>query len=117
MRYQNSGQHSITAKLPADAVAADNARYTVLDFPQAVPVLVIDGDPKAMSRKGDAYFVSLPFAASTVTPTGVKPQIESPRFLRKSRSTDSTSSICWTSTGWSSRRSTPWRLMSAAAAA
>ncbi len=46
VRYQNLGQHSITAKLPADAVAADNARYTVLDFPQFVPVLVIDGDPQ-----------------------------------------------------------------------
>jgi hypothetical protein len=82
VRYQNLGQHSITATLPADAVGADNARYTVLDFPQAVPILVIDGDAKAKTRKGDAYFVSLPFSATTVTPTGVKPQIESPSYLR-----------------------------------
>ena len=83
VRYQNSGQHTITAKLPADAVAADNTRYTALDFPQTVPVLVIDGDPKAVSKKGDAYFVSLPFAAGGTVPTGIKPQIEPPRFLRE----------------------------------
>jgi len=36
VRYHDSGQHTITARLPADAVATDNARYSVLDFPQNV---------------------------------------------------------------------------------
>ncbi len=82
VRYQTAGQHAITAKLPADAVATDNLRYSVLDFPQNVPVLVIDADPQSMAHKGDAYFVSLPFASSKVAPTGIKAQVEPPRYLR-----------------------------------
>ena len=70
VRYHDSGQHTITARLPADAVAVDNARYSVLDFPQNVPVLVIDGDPRAMAKRGDAYFIALPFASSQIAPTG-----------------------------------------------
>ena len=83
VRYQDAGQHAITAKLPADAVAADNMRYTVLDFPKTVPVLVIDGDPQSLVHKGDAYFVRLMLESSTVAPTGIRPQIEQPRYLRE----------------------------------
>ena len=54
----------------------------MLDFPQNVPVLVIDGDPRAMAKRGDAYFVALPFASSQIAPTGIKPQIEPPHYLR-----------------------------------
>jgi len=82
IRYHDSGQHTITARLPADAVATDNARYSVLDFPQSVPVLVIDGDPRAAAKRGDAYFIALPFASSQIAPTGIKPQIEASTFLR-----------------------------------
>lgn len=81
VRYRDAGQHTIKAWLTADAVAADNSRYSVLDFPQNVPVLVIDGDPRAMAKHGDAYFVSLPFESSQIAPTGIKPQIEQPGFL------------------------------------
>jgi hypothetical protein len=82
VRYHDSGQHTITARLPADAVAVDNARFSVLDFPQNVPVLVIDGDPRAVAKRGDAYFVALPFASSEIAPTGIKPQIEPSQYLR-----------------------------------
>src|SRR5262249_38414287 len=64
VRYAAAGQHAISAKLPADAVAADNTRYSVLDFPDSVPVLVIDGDPQAAAKKGDAFFLTLPFASN-----------------------------------------------------
>ncbi len=81
VRYRDAGQHTITARVTPDAVAADNARYSVLDFPQNVPVLVIDGDPRAVARHGDAYFVSLPFESNQIAPTGIKPQIEQPNYL------------------------------------
>ncbi|HEX3999578.1 MAG TPA: BatA domain-containing protein [Pirellulales bacterium] len=81
VRYRDPGQHTITARLSADAIAADNARYSVLDFPQHVPVLVIDGDPRAMAKRGDAYFIALPFASSQIAPTGIQPQIEPVQFL------------------------------------
>jgi hypothetical protein len=83
VRFQDSGQHTIVARLPADAVAVDNTRYSVLDFPRSVPVLVIDGDPRAVAKRGDAYFIALPFGSPQIAPTGVKPQIESPQYLRE----------------------------------
>src|SRR5262249_3320208 len=78
----SAGQHSITAKLPADAVETDNSRSTVIDFPENVPVLVIAGDAKAASGKGDAYFLTLPFSSNNVAPTGIAPRLETARFLR-----------------------------------
>ncbi len=82
VRYSSAGQHTIAAKLPADAVEADNSRSTVIDFPENVPVLVIAGDAKAAAGKGDAYFLTLPFSSNNVAPTGIAPRIETVRFLR-----------------------------------
>ena len=83
VRYAAAGQHTITAKLPADAVEPDNSRSTVLDFPESVPVLVIAGDAKSATTKGDAYFLTLPFSSNNVAPTGIAPRIETARFLRE----------------------------------
>src|SRR5690606_27271503 len=47
MRAPAAGQRRLSAYLPADAVAIDNVRHTVVDFPSGVPVLVIDGDLRA----------------------------------------------------------------------
>jgi hypothetical protein len=82
VRYATPGQHAITATLPADAVAADNVRYSVLDFPDSVPVLVVDGAPRAGAERGDAYFITAPFASNNVTPTGISPKIVNAQFLR-----------------------------------
>ena len=58
VRRRNAGQRRIAAYLPADAVMLDNARYTVIDFPTSVPVLIIDGGLKAGTGKGgDGYFL------------------------------------------------------------
>ncbi len=82
VRYPAPGQHSLAATLPADAVETDNSRFAVLDFPEAVPVLVVDGEAQAEGGHGEAYFVTLPFASNNVTPTGVAPKIVTPAFLR-----------------------------------
>jgi hypothetical protein len=83
VRYAASGQHTIAAHLPADAVDVDNSRYTAVDFPESVPVLVIAGDAKSQANKGDAYFLTLPFASNNVAPTGIAPRIETTRFLHE----------------------------------
>ena len=56
--FQTAGEHQIAAQLQSDAVAADNSRYSVVDLPAEVPVLIIDGDP----RGRDAYFISTALA-------------------------------------------------------
>ena len=67
----------MTARLAADAVAADNTRYSVVDIPVDVPVLLVDGDPAAP----DARRLADVFAPGGNVRTGVSPRIETPRYL------------------------------------
>ncbi len=76
--FTTAGQHEITARLETDAVEIDNARSLVIDVPKAVEVLVIDGDPKAQ----DAYFLTTALAPGGKITSGLKPLVESPRYLR-----------------------------------
>jgi hypothetical protein len=77
VRFPTAGEHRITARLEADAVAADNFRYCVVDFPLNIPVLLIDGDPEAQ----DARYLSAVFAPGGPASTGISPRIETPRYL------------------------------------
>ncbi len=76
--FAAAGQHQVTARLQADAVAADDVRYAVVDVSAAVPVLVIDGDPRAQ----DALFLTSALAPGGNAKSGLSPLVESPRFLR-----------------------------------
>ncbi len=77
VHFPTAGQHAITARLETDVVAVDNFRYRVLEFPEEVPVLLIDGDPAALG----ARYLSAALAPGGPVPTGIKPQIETPRYL------------------------------------
>jgi len=77
VHFPTAGPHEITARLESDAVAADNYRYCVVDLPADVAVLVVDGDPQAR----DANYLSMALAPGGAVRTGVRPQIETPRFL------------------------------------
>lgn len=77
VRFANPGTHEITARLESDAVAADNYRYFTLNLLPELPVLLIDGDTQAR----DARYLSFALAPSKSVRTGVRPQIETPRFL------------------------------------
>ena len=77
VHFPNAGPHDITARLEADAVAADNYRYYTADLPADVPVLLVDSDAKA----GDARFLGFALAPGGSVRTGVRPQIELPRYL------------------------------------
>lgn len=77
VHFPTAGDHRITASLEPDSVPADNIRHEVVNFPTGVPVLVIDGDPKAV----DARFIGLAFAPGGSVRTGVDVQVELPRYL------------------------------------
>ncbi len=77
VQFPGAGQHVITARLETDVVAADNVRYSVVDFPEDVPVLLVDGDPQAP----DAHYLSAALAPGGPAPSGIRPRMEGPRYL------------------------------------
>ncbi|MBN1393630.1 MAG: BatA domain-containing protein [Pirellulales bacterium] len=76
VNFANAAPHDVTARLPSDAVEADNHRYATVDLPADLPVLVIDG-----GAGRDARYLSFALAPGESVRTGVRPQIETPRFL------------------------------------
>jgi hypothetical protein len=77
-KFLAAGQHTLTATLRSDAVAADNTRYLALDLPETAPVLIIDA-----SREGrDAQYVVAALAPGGAAVTGLTPRVEGPSFLR-----------------------------------
>lgn len=87
VRFPIPGKHVVEARLPDDAVAADNLRYSVIDVPEGEPVLIVDGHPE----RRHAYFLSAVFQprvrtvegeVSSAVRTGVVPTIEDAAQLR-----------------------------------
>ncbi len=76
--FTTAGQHDIVARVSTDAVPTDNKRTLVVDVPDAVDVLIIDGDAEAQ----DAFFLATALAPGGKTTSGLRPVIESPSFLR-----------------------------------
>jgi hypothetical protein len=77
VKFGTAGAHQITARLETDAVRADNYRYCTIDLPANVPVLLVDGDTRAR----DAKFLSWAMTPGESVRTGLRPQIETPRYL------------------------------------
>jgi hypothetical protein len=77
VNFADAGQHRLAAHLEADAVAADNSRYAVVDLPVEMQVLLIDG---GLGYR-DAKYLSMALAPGGRVRTGVRPRIEEPRFL------------------------------------
>ncbi len=77
VNFPVAGEHVITARLEPDAVAADNRRYCLLNIPAEVPVLLVDGSPDQL----DAKCIAWASAPGGAVRTGIRPQIESPRYL------------------------------------
>lgn len=76
--FPGPGRHVVEAILPEDAVAADNRRWCVIDFPEGEPVLIIDGSAEGRH----AYFLQTAFEPGAQTITGVRPQVHPEAFLR-----------------------------------
>lgn len=77
VNFPNPGPHEITARLESDAVAADNHRYGAIELPPDVSTLLVDGNADAR----DATFLSWALAPGGSVRTGIRPQIETPRYL------------------------------------
>jgi hypothetical protein len=75
--FSTAGSHQITAQLESDAVTADNYRFCTVDVPDEVPVLLVDGDAQARN----AQFIGWALAPGGSINTGLKPRIETPRYL------------------------------------
>ncbi len=84
VRFPAAGDYALRATLAgaflgtADALAADNERYTVAKIALDVPVLVIDGDP----RDDDAFHVTTALRPGGATRTGVNVTVKPATFLR-----------------------------------
>ena len=76
VRFTTAGRHQLVAQLESDAVAADNRRYLTLDVPLDVPVLLVDDTEAA-----DARALSLALAPGGRGQTGIRPVVETPRYL------------------------------------
>ena len=72
------GQHAVRAQLDPDAVAADNQRACVVDFPDGVPVLVVDGD----ASQRNARYISTVFEPSERVQTGLRCTVRDGAWLR-----------------------------------
>jgi hypothetical protein len=77
VNFPTAGLHTISARLEGDAVAADNYRFCTTDLPADLPVLLVDGDAKSR----DAKFLSWLLNPGGSVKTGLRPTIETPRYL------------------------------------
>jgi len=75
--FPDDGEHRLVARLKTDSLATDNARFDVVRVPPDVPVLLIDGGIQSW----DARFLSIAMAPGGSVRTGIRPQIETPRYL------------------------------------
>jgi hypothetical protein len=80
-RFANPGGHTVEARLPVDAVQADNARVAVIEVVERASVLVVDQGPRFGERHGDAFFVASALAPGEGALTGLAPRVELPRAL------------------------------------
>ncbi len=76
--FPAAGQHVVEVELPEDALSTDNRRWCVIDFPQAEPVLVIDGDP----NQQNAQFLAAIFQPGVHARTGIQAEVKPAEFLR-----------------------------------
>ncbi len=82
--FPRPGRHVVEASLPDDAVAADNRRWCVIDFPAGESVLIIDGT----AEQRHAYFLASAFRPGGRANTGILPEIRGADFLRNASPRD-----------------------------
>ncbi len=82
--FAKPGTHVVEAELPDDAVAADNRRWSVIEFPASEPVLLIDGTAEQRA----AYYLAAVFQPGERARTGIQAEIKTPAFLRDAAAAD-----------------------------
>lgn len=76
--FDSAGSHRVKVVLPSDALDTDNERFVALDVPEAVGVLLVDGDPAGT----EAQYIADALAADR-TLTGFDPLIIGPAELSR----------------------------------
>lgn len=79
VRFPTPGPHSVAVRINADPIAADNRRFLVVNVPEDVPVLVIDGSSTGESSR----FLTSALAPGGSAKTGIRPRVEPPSFLTR----------------------------------
>lgn len=69
-RCDGVGFHSVTARIPADRLPADDSRSLVVQAFNDISVLLVDGAPGAEPRDSEAYYLAN--ALTPVTPVALK---------------------------------------------
>ncbi len=78
VHFPQPGKHAVEAFLPEDTIAADNRRWCVVEFREAEPVLVLDGDP----LQRHAFYLEAIFQPGTLARTGIAPVKKPVEYLR-----------------------------------
>lgn len=73
--FSSPGQHSVSVRIPDDAVAIDNQRSSILDIKDRARVLLIDD-----ANQKHAAYVSLALNPNQLT--GIEPEVQPKSFLR-----------------------------------
>lgn len=87
--FPTAGEHVVAASLGSDPVAIDNLRFTLVDLPASVPMLLIDGAADAFN----ARYLAAALAPGGAVKTGLDPQIETISYLNRNKPLDKFSTV------------------------
>ena len=74
-RFEAVGSHLVRVTLDADDLPTDNASDAVVIVTDALPVLIVDGDPRAEAVQDETFFLRAALAAGGNDTPWVKPTI------------------------------------------
>ncbi len=74
-RFEVVGSHLVRVTLDADDLPTDNASEAVVSVTDALPVLIVDGDPRADSVQGETFFLRAALSAGGNDTPWVRPTI------------------------------------------
>ncbi len=74
-RFDAVGSHLVRVTLDADDLPTDNASEAVVVVTEALPVLIVDGDPRAEPVQSETFFLRAALAAAGNDTPWVKPTI------------------------------------------
>ncbi|HEV7225581.1 MAG TPA: BatA domain-containing protein [Pirellulales bacterium] len=87
--FPTAGEHVVAASLGGDTLATDNLRFTLLDLPVSVPVLLIDGAADSLN----ARYLAAALSPGGAVKTGLDPQIETISYLNQNKPLDKFSAV------------------------
>ncbi len=74
-RFESTGSHLVRVALDADDLPTDNTSEAVIVVTEALPVLLVDGDPRPDPVQSETFFVRTALAASGNDTPWVKPTV------------------------------------------